>query len=234
MPTEEYPEHAMERACLDQIAQFAMVQQFASAAIAGYLETQGVSSAVKKLIWRGERMSDQDKCDAFVVLAKVTGYPLHEEAFRAAYEEARTTRDMLTTGGPPIFRRYERTDLPMMWGWQRSLITPGHLSPVVLDLTKMNALVQDSRWMHSVVRRLWSLARDSGETPEFKVPSDLPVSAIDGREADITGRGTPPLCPLGHENVAAVNTRYGDAWLCHECDHVRLLDDTGLVSSRPV
>lgn len=226
------PEFAIEKAALDLIANFSLAQEEATSGITAYLDSKGVAENVRQLIWRGSRMADDERARAIVVLAGITGYPLHRQAFRDTYSRVKGARDEFAHRGPIQPGVSMETREQFVWTFTPSPETAEGVKLNLRSLADVRSLVADARWLYLVGWRVRSLITGDGVPSPVMFPSDIPGSAVDEQPIDRTGWGQPPLCPLGHANVVGVGTRYGDAWKCGHCERVWLCDESSLTGSR--
>ncbi len=228
-----YPDHAAEAASLDVIGRFAMAQEEISNTLDAYLGTS-LSTPVKAVLSKRLRLSDDERLEVLIALAKTTSYPLHIEAYKRTYRDTKAVRDHLAHGGPPLVRWFEDTKEPMMWAFSPSKKVRGGSEPHVYSLTALKAFGDNARWLGRVAWRVHALLTNEDVPSAVRVPSDLPRGAVIDQPADRKHWGTPPVCPLGHGNVYGVLTAYGDAWFCGHCEHLRVRDDSSLAGSRSV
>jgi hypothetical protein len=227
-----FPENAAEAASLDVIARFSLAQEQATLLLSDYLDSR-LAFDVRKLLWRGGRFSDDERLEAVVALAKASGYPLHQGAYRGIYTSVKTVRNHLAHGGPPLVRWFENTNEPMLWAFSASKSSLEASVPHVYSLTTLLSAASDARWLNLVAWRIRALITGAKVPPAAQFPSDVPRSAVRDEPAEVGGWGAPISCPYGHESVRGARTAYGDAWLCEECDNVRMVDRSILLGSGP-
>jgi hypothetical protein len=213
---------------MNVIARFAMAQEEISAALEAYLDA-AVSPPVKRLLWKRLRLSDAERLDAIVALASTVEYPLHKDAYRETYRATMAVRNRLAHGGISLTLNDAATAEPGLFTFGAD-----ESENKFYSLSELRAVASDARWLSIVALRLGQLVSGEPVLSPMRHPSDLPLSAVSDPPADRTGWGESPLCPRGHSNVVGVSTRYGDAWLCGHCDHVRVRNDDGLIGRRDV
>lgn len=223
--TGEYAENAAEAAGLDIIARFAVMQDNAEGAVSSYLDNT-VDPHVKRVLWRRIRLSDDERLQALIAVARASDYPLHDQGFRDVFQAARKVRNLLAHGGTMLPTREPTTGEPGL------MTVTDEGQAIHYSLADLRSTASDSRWLATVTWRIRSLQSGEGIPRSVRIPSDLPLSTINGWPASTARWPTPEACPNGHGNVVAVETRYGNAWRCGHCDHVRLLNEDALSGSR--
>lgn len=223
--TGKYAENSAEAAGLDIIARFAVMQENAQGALSSYLD-KTLDEHVKRVLWRRIRLSDDERLQALVAVAQASGYPLHEQGFRDVFQGARKVRNLLAHGGTMLATREPNTDEPGL------MTFTDEGQPIHYSLADLRSTASDSRWLASVAWRIRGLHSGEGVPRSVRVPSDLPLSTITGFPASMAHWPTPEVCPNGHGNIVGVETRYGNAWRCGHCGHLRLLDENVLSGPR--
>lgn len=223
------PARDPEAVGLSVIAFFAMAQEAIGSALSSYLDAR-VSTDVKAVLWKRVRLSDAERVDALVAMARAVGYPLHERAYRHTFSASKVVRDRLAHGGLHLPAEGGSTAEP-------GLITVGPAKGHYSGLQTLRGAEGDARWLWLVARRIEFMCSQTAVPPElgWQAPSDLPVSAVEA-VVETGAAGAPAFheCPEGRPDTTRVRTRYGDAWLCRTCGDLRLRDDSALIGAREV